>query len=152
MNLRVANLSELHREHERFLAEIEIDIAAAMNKAGNAGIQSVQQRPGFTPRTGKTQKATDFRIVRTSRGRVMRLNNSAKHADALDQGASPHLIVPRRGRFLRFIGRDGRTVFTRRVRHPGNKPYRFMANAYAAANIAFRIDLERRLTALGNKF
>lgn len=43
-------------------------------------------------------------------------------------GTRPHLIRPRRARALRFEV-EGRVVFAQLVRHPGNRPMNFMAEA-----------------------
>jgi|1185.fasta_scaffold23332_3 hypothetical protein len=152
MAFEITNLAELERQHDRFLAENERAIADALDLAGRHGVEHVQQHPEFKPHTGALQKATSYRIVRMSNGRVLKLDNSSKHADATDTGAKPHVILPRRGRFLRFIGRDGRTVFTRRVNHPGNKPYKFMFFATDAADRAFRQDMSRRMSDLASRF
>ena len=57
------------------------------------------------------------------------IRNSAPHALILEKGSRAHEIVPRRpGGLLRFeIG--GRTVYARRVQHPGTKPQRIMDTA-----------------------
>ncbi len=49
------------------------------------------------------------------------------------EGTRPHPIVARRARVLAFEGRDGTTVFRRRVNHPGTKPNRFLTNALRVA-------------------
>ena len=52
----------------------------------------------------------------------------ADYAAAVHEGSRPHVIVPRRASVLRFeVG--GRTVFARRVQHPGTKPRPFLRNA-----------------------
>jgi hypothetical protein len=43
-------------------------------------------------------------------------------------GTRPHVIRPRRAKALRF-DMGGRTVFAKRVNHPGTKPNNFMAEA-----------------------
>lgn len=43
-------------------------------------------------------------------------------------GTRPHLIRPRRARYLRFtVG--GRVVYTKLVRHPGNRSWPFLTDA-----------------------
>ncbi len=44
-----------------------------------------------------------------------------KHLVFVEFGTRPHLIEPKRGKMLRFRGRDGSWVFRRQVRHPGIK-------------------------------
>lgn len=150
--MQISNLDEFERAHDRLLADNERAIAQALDLAGQHGVEHVQRYPEFKPHTGNLQKHTKYRVVRTSAGRILRLSNDSPYAGAIDGGAKPHVIVPKRGKFLRFIGRDGRTVFARRVNHPGNKPYRFLYFATDAANRVFRADIERRLTDIGARF
>lgn len=150
--MAIANLDELERAHDRLLADTERAIADALDLAGQHGVEHVQRYPEFHPQTGKLQKKTNYRVVRTSGGRILKLTNTAPYAGAIDGGAKAHTILPRKGRFLRFIGRDGKTVFARRVNHPGNKAYRFMYYATDAADRVFRADIERRLTDIGARF
>jgi hypothetical protein len=150
--MQLVNLDELERAHDRLIEDSEHAIAEALELAGQHGVEHVQRYPEFHPRSGELQKKTKYRIVRTSGGRVLRLSNDAPYAGAIDGGSKPHVIVPRKAKLLRFIGRDGRTVFARRVNHPGNKPYRFLYFATDAANRVFRADIERRLTDIGARF
>lgn len=55
------------------------------------------------------------------------------YAIYVHEGARPHDIVPKTAPFLVFMGRDGTTVFTKVVHHPGNKPNRFLIRALSAA-------------------
>ena len=148
----LVNLAEIERAHERLLAENERAITESLELAGRHGVEHVERFPEFRPRTGNLQKNTKARVVRLGSGKILRLTNDAAYADAIDQGARAHVIVPRRGKYLRFIGRDGRTVFTRRVNHPGNKPYRFMFFAHDAANRVFKRDIERRMSLIASRF
>lgn len=44
----------------------------------------------------------------------------------LEEGTRPHEIVPRVARVLAFYSQSaGRMIFTKRVMHPGTRPYRF---------------------------
>jgi len=93
-----------------------------------------------------------YRIVRTCWGRIHTLSNDKPYGDAIDSGARPHVIVPRKAKLLRFIGRDGRTVFAKRVNHPGNRPYKFMFFATDAADRVFRQDMAHRMSAIASRF
>ena len=52
--------------------------------------------------------------------------------DILEYGTSPHLISPRRFPFLRFEV-DGTEVFTKKVMHPGTRPYAMRRTAHLEA-------------------
>jgi len=47
-------------------------------------------------------------------------------------GTSPHQIVPRRRRALRFVS-GGKVIFARRVSHPGTRADNFLLRALTAA-------------------
>lgn len=51
----------------------------------------------------------------------------------LELGSRPHAIVPKAASFLSFVTREGQRVFTKRVLHPGTKPYGMVATATEAA-------------------
>ncbi len=55
----------------------------------------------------------------------------APHASAIEFGAKPHLIRPKKRKALRWPV-EGGFRFARVVRHPGNKPYRYLRNALEA--------------------
>lgn len=152
MNIRLRNLDEVRRRHDRFLADNTNELQGALLDAGRFGERYVHTFPRFKPRTGKTQDATGYQVVRTSGGRVLKFFNKARHAAALESGTRPHIIRSRSGGYLRFRGRDGNWVFRRSVRHPGTKPYRFMSSAYTAANARFKGDMTRRMTTLASRF
>jgi hypothetical protein len=126
----VINLGEVQRAHRRFLEANKRAIAGELKRAGKEGLRHVSRFPRFRPRTGALQRATRFKTRRTRGGGRLRLFNRKRYAGAIDQGARPHVIRPRRARFLRFYWpKVGRVVFFRRVNHPGNKPYHFLWRA-----------------------
>lgn len=152
MALSLVNLASLTREHDLFLARQERVLQDTLEDAGDHVRSFVIDHPGFEPRTGALQKATTTRVVRMSNGRVLRITNAKDYAAAIDGGARAHAITPNSGKFLRFIGRNGKTVFARRVNHPGNKPYRFLYRATMSASRVWRAEATRRLTALARSF
>ncbi len=152
MRAVLKNLDEVRRHHEFFLALNEREMNTALDVSGRVATRFVMTFPRFTPRTGKTQKATKHRVIRSRGGRVMLFTNTAKHADVLESGSRPHVIRVRSRNHLRFKGRDGKFVFRESVRHPGTKPYRFMSSAYSAGNAYFKSDMQRRMTAIASRF
>lgn len=136
----ITNLGEVQAHHKRFLAKQDAFVATEMVHAGDDAVEHVQQHPGFKRRTGELQDKTTWRLVRGAGGRILRVQNPAKHANAIEHGARPHVIEARRRKALSFnVG--GRQMFRRKVNHPGNKPFRFL---YRATNAAGRL-LGRRL-------
>jgi hypothetical protein len=150
MPFSTASLAKMEREHRRFIARSAHTLEQALESAGEHGVAHVQSYPAFKPRTGALQKATKHKVIRN--GRVLVLSNSKKYAASIDRGARPHIITPKNGRYLRFRGRGGNWVFARRVKHPGNRPYKFLYRATVAAHRFGGRDLRQRLTRLAAQF
>lgn len=77
------------------------------------------------------QYAGGFRTTTLVVGGVLRtrITNSANHATFLERGTRPHMIYPRKGRYLVFTSRSGQLVFAKQVAHPGTRPYRILTDA-----------------------
>jgi hypothetical protein len=152
LQLTVESCLRMTRQHDWFLAEHERAVAESLQHGGEQGVQQVQTSPGFKPRSGKLQKATKAKVVRTSGGRLLKMSNSKPYAAAIDKGAKPHVIRAKRmGGRLKFRA-GGRVVYARAVRHPGNKPYRFLARATMHAANKFENQFERRMSAIAARF
>lgn len=136
------SLSKLKLAHKRVLAQTNTAIGAAMAQAGERAVEYAKQFPRFHPRSGNLQSKNEWRMVRAPNGRILKIRNTAKYAAAIDRGARPHDIVARRKPFLTFLGKHG-WVRTKRVKHPGNRPYRFL---FGATQVAGRL-LQNQLAA-----
>lgn len=146
------SVSRVKRGHQHVIAQTDRAIEEALTFAGRFAQDHVRKYPGFKPQSGALQSATKTRIVRTSGGKLVRISNAKKYASAIDGGARPHVIVPKRGKFLRFRGRGGNMVFARRVNHPGNRPYKFLYRATNAAGRVMERNLSQRLSAIASRF
>lgn len=149
--LQIVNLDELKRAHDRVLAQTTTALAQASIDAGEAAVDHVKRHPTFKPRTGKLQDSTEYRTVKLSSGRIVRISNRAKYATAIDQGSPPHMIAARRGKAL-FFRWKGVPVFRRYVMHPGNKPYRFLFRATSAAGRVLERSMFEKMTAIAKRF
>lgn len=157
LTYRLKNEREVRSKHQEFIEDNEREIERALDLSGRTARAYVQRNPGFKRRSGALQRETTARVVRTSSGRLLKLDNPLNYADAIDQGSPAHEmgpITPKKGEFLRFeIG--GKTIFAKFVKrftHPGNKPYKFMYRAHHAADRFFRQDMTERMTALAARF
>ena len=112
-------------------------------KAYENVVKNWRGKPGFKAQIGSGEKVLFVRIRVTGKRRVI------DNWNRIDKtGARPHVIRPKRGKFLRFVwggygsydaktkaaparfggsGRvsNGRVVFLRKVNHPGFKPRKF---------------------------
>lgn len=149
----IVNLGEVLRAHEHVLAQHARAVDKALDTVGRHAVEHVQKYATFQRRTGKLQDTTKAsRVIRTAGGKLIRITNPQKYAPAIDTGAKPHVIRPRRRTFLRFVGRDGRLVFARKVNHPGNKPYKFGWRATHSAHRVLGDYLRREMTSIAKRF
>jgi len=87
-------------------------------------------------RTGKLEDNIELRIkgldgevfVDKTNTRVMWRGMPISYAVFVHFGTSPHKILPKKRRSLRWAG-DGKFIFAKEVQHPGYKGDRFMYNA-----------------------
>lgn len=122
------DIGALRRKHERFIRLQQESVSKAAHEAGQDAVNYVRSEPHFKPRTGKLQKLTEYRLIRTRTQRIVKVRNRAKYAAAIDSGSRPHTIAARRKKFLRFtVG--GQVFFRKKVFHPGTKPTHFLYRA-----------------------
>jgi len=92
-------------------------------------------------------------VVRRPGGGYVRLYNAKPYAAAIDQGARPHDIFPKRGnRLVFFWQKKNKMVFAKRVKHPGNRPYRFMHGATLAMGREFGKRMTGSMVRVAKKF
>lgn len=79
-------------------------------------------RPQIPAKSGKTRRSVRRRNATQKRATVV----ASYVAGIIDTGAKPHAIKARRANGLVFEGRGGRTIFAKKVNHPGvrAKPFR----------------------------
>lgn len=129
------------------MAALDIDAGAyfaALDKqlaAWNSGARLAVQATAYsTLHYAQRHVLVDTGRTRDS-GRVA-MRNSANVVSAtisfkgvavfIEYGTAPHEIRPKRGRVLKFQGRDG-TVYTALVHHPGTRPAPFFRPAMLRA-------------------
>lgn len=144
-------IEKIRAGHRKVVANTRTALAEQLIDAGDFAVAYVHKYPGFRPRTGKLQNATEWRTVRTSNGRILKVRNTAKYAAAIDQGARPHIIRARRAGSLHFVS-GGKHVFRKSVNHPGNRPYKFLYKATTAAGRAFQHGMGAQMNRIARSF
>lgn len=148
--LTLTNLDEIRRSHDALLERQSRAVYSSLVIAGGQVRGHVATRPEFTPRTGKTQRATKTRVIRVRGGKTLIIQNNAKHASYLEHGTKPHRITAR-GKALRFrVGRRYR--FARSVSHPGSRAFKFLSKATEAGAERFERTLRSALTQIAQEF
>lgn len=145
------DIAAVQKAHSRFMTQHSLMVQREAEQAGRFGVQHVHDHHKFKTRTGNLERKTSHKVFVRRGGKILRLQNTAPYAHAIDLGAKPHVIVPRRARALRFISR-GKLVFARKVNHPGNKPYRFLYNAADAAGRVLAQGLKEGMERVASKF
>lgn len=74
----------------------------------------------------------------------------AEYASYVDTGTLPHVILPKRGRFLAFQV-DGKWVFAKRVHHPGSKGDFFFKNAVKVGEDFSKIEMQSAIAKIIEK-
>lgn len=152
----MASVERAKRGHQRLIEDTARAEEDALAFAGRFAKDHVQRYPGFKPRTGALQSATKAsRVARTKGGKLIRLTNNKPYAAAIDGGARPHVIRAKSMGMKRGVLRfkvGNRWVSKREVRHPGNRPYKFLYRATNAAGRVMKRNLTQRLSAIASRF
>jgi len=77
--------------------------------------------------TGALRSSIHLRHKRDIRGQYIQVGSNLPYARMHHEGTRPHVIVPNKGRALRFFVK-GAVVFTHRVMHPGTRPNRYLSD------------------------
>jgi len=112
-------------------------------KDGDAGLElykrarkmarhaKAQAPVGSGPTAGRLKRSIKvYRHQRYTRGQTIRIGTSVPYAKYVHEGTRPHLITPRNpDGALKFVPKGGtRVIITKRVRHPGTRPNRFLTD------------------------
>lgn len=127
---------------------------AVQRRADEAGVYAKKygyDSPGFTPRTGNLQKRTEHKVMLQRNGKVLILRNPAKYARAIDQGSPPHIIRAKNAKYLRFF-LNGRIQFRKSVKHPGNRPFRFLKAAVPVAGRVWSEGITADMAIIASRF
>ncbi|HEX5076800.1 MAG TPA: hypothetical protein VFW03_26570 [Gemmatimonadaceae bacterium] len=146
-------LRPVQLSHHRFLSKHDQAVLDALNESRDFGVKYTAEHPTFTPRSGSQglAHATTGQVIRTRNRGIVRLSNAKPYAKAIDGGARAHVIMAKRAKTLRFIGRSG-VVFRKRVNHPGNKAYHFLSRATNAAGRVFQQGMRLRMNRIAATF
>lgn len=133
----VVDISKIKNAHLRFLSAHDKAIAAALDS--EAVVSQVKQQVGngvlLAKRSGNLVNNTSARFIRTRNGATVRVQNTAKYAQAQETGSglygpkhAKYPITPKgKGYPLRFYwARKKMNVEFWGVMHPGVKPTHFL--------------------------
>lgn len=88
-------------------------------------------------KSGETRAGIYSRVVLSNPGYNVEVGARSKAMPYHHDGTKPHIIRPRRKRALKFQA-GGRTVFAKKVNHPGTRANPFLIRAGQAAGLRVR--------------
>lgn len=166
------NGEELATRWVQVRATIRVGMRKAVSLGVTEGAEEARSQHRFKNKTGELEKSIVGRVTasRTSVGasggtNVPRsesvrtaldpndgahfgeIKAGAKYASFVENGTRSHIIVPVRKFWLRWVEVGGGVRFAKRVRHPGTKPYGFMAQAYLKCERVMIREVERSVDA-----
>ena len=86
---------------------------------------------GTGPTAGRLKRSIKvYRHQRYTKGQTIRVGTSVPYAMYVHEGTRPHMIYPQNpGGALKFVPKGGtRVIITKRVKHPGSRPNRFLTD------------------------
>lgn len=75
-------------------------------------------------KTGRLARSINSKYVIAMNPSVL-VGSDVRYAYDVHEGTPPHLIIPNRGRYLRFK-QNGKVVYAREVHHPGTRATKFL--------------------------
>lgn len=88
-------------------------------------------------KTGQTRAGIYSRVVKSNPGYNVEVGARSKAMPYHHDGTKPHIIRPRNRRVLKFQA-GGRTVFAKKVNHPGTRANPFLIRGAQAAGLRVR--------------
>lgn len=144
------------REYDALVAKTDRVLSSEMDratlKAARYGADYARRNHRHAKVTGLLTSSSMLRGERRSSSRnssYASISNYALYARYVTNFTRPHIIRARNAKFLRFVGRGGRIVFTKSVKHPGNRgKFDFMHPAHRASGMYLRAQL---MSAMSNR-
>lgn len=125
VHIEVQGLDRIQQNYSR---SREMILGALNRTLRQTGALMTPALKANTPRrTGKLANSTRFQIKGTAEDQVLEIRQGARtqqgvlYRPFVTQGTRPHEIRPVTAKALRFVV-NGRTVFAKKVNHPGTKP------------------------------
>jgi hypothetical protein len=148
----ILNLSAIKKAHQNFIKLNTGALSTEMSRAKVYSEDYARRFPRFIPRSPNgLREASKAQVIRTRGGGIVRLSNAKKYAAAIDKGARPHDIHGS-PLLVFFWKKHNKWVRARRVKHPGNRPYRFLYGANQASFREFGERMKAHMAQIARKF
>lgn len=129
-SIKIEGLAELIESAKKAGREMPTFLKDQMVRA-TTDIQNEAKRVAperFKNQTGNLRRSIFKEVRGAEYGRVY-VSSDAPYAEGVEKGTKPHVIRPKNGKHLVFKA-GGKTIFAKKVNHPGSKPYPFMEPAF----------------------
>jgi hypothetical protein len=111
---------------QRLLYDPDGDVGRYLKDQGDEIITLAKAQVGY--RTGRLQGSIAHkRHFRDSRGQQMWIGSDVRYALIHHEGRGPQVIVPKRGKVLRFVSK-GQVIFAHKVMDKGAKANRYLSD------------------------
>lgn len=127
-NIQIKGLDQLIKTANRVGGRFPQLMTNAM-VASTTGVQNDAKRVragSFKNQTGDLRRSITRRVEGPHKGVIF---TDVKYAPYVEFGTKPHVITPKNKKFLVFKS-GGRTVFAKKVNHPGTRAYNYMRDAF----------------------
>jgi hypothetical protein len=122
------DVSGIEQTCERAIATVDRHLRVALREIADVVSSSARHEHAYQNRTGALTNSIRAGVVTGVNTLSVEVTADTPYAAAIESGARPHKITAKAGGVLRFATAGG-IVFAKSVNHPGNKAYRFLAEA-----------------------
>jgi hypothetical protein len=153
----LARMGGVGDEVSKAAGRVKEMLARATNNFANDAVARIKRDYLTGPRpqklgvvTGRLRSSIRFAIDSDGKLIQVRFGTDVKYAEAHERGTAPYDIVPKKAQALRFMGREGKFVFRKRVRHPGLKARPFLRPGVEDAVPGYISAIHRGLEEIGD--
>jgi hypothetical protein len=126
ISYKVQRVNINHSALDRMLNSPTGDVGRYLSGKGRLIVAAAKAQVGVD--TGRLRQSIGMTHYRGLGGQYLRIGSSDSIALIHHQGTSPHTIEARdRHKVMRFTS-GGRTIYSRRVLHPGTRPNRYLSD------------------------
>lgn len=151
--VELEGVEEVERAWDESVRELGAGVRRAAVLAGREGAEEGRRAATWKDRTGDARRTILAKLVKDVFGTVESDIVAPLHYHPhLDAGTRPHEIRPVRARVLKFVARDGATVITKRVMHPGTRGDGFAGKMYLKAERVLRAELEKTVAKVAERW
>lgn len=114
---------------QRTINLIDKQVRRALRHSAGVVAVSARKQHSYQDRTGHLTSSIGYGVPEGGTTVNVDVTATMPYADAIERGAKPHVIKPKKPGGRLVFGTVSGLVFAKQVNHPGNRPFRFLAEA-----------------------